>query len=100
MRLRRTTAGGGSSLGSNGPVTFEAESTNYAHAQSDGGAGALGLAVAIDLPEASVEGATVAGIGGAITNASGVTIKSTSHNHAEAHSVVVAVGAIAGTGPK
>ena len=94
------TAGGSSSLDASEAIRFEAESSNYARAQSDGGAGSIYLTVAINLPEASVAGATAAGIGGKVEEASGVTIAATSHNDAEARSKTVSVGLAAGTGPE
>ncbi len=94
-------AGGASALTSSGPITFTATSHNSATAKDDGGAGALGLAVAITLPEATVEGATNASIGGNVTGSSpGVSVMATakSNNVANASSMLVAGGLVAAAG--
>jgi hypothetical protein len=92
------TAAGSSSLTSSGAINFSTNSANDANASSDGGTGGV-VAIGIDLPSATVEGATNTGIGGNVSgSSSGVTATATSANQATSTSFVVAVGLGAGAG--
>ena len=95
--ITQASAAGTSSLTSSGAITFTATSDNVADASSDGGTGGL-VAIGINLPTATVQGATTASIGGNVTgSSSAVSATAQSDNQATADSFVVAVGLL-GTG--
>ena len=79
---------------SSGAVEVSAQSANHAVGYTDVAAGGL-LSVGVSVPTASVRGGTNAKLESNVSGASGVTVKATSANTAEATSHALTIGGIA-----
>ena len=93
------TARTGSTASAHGPVSVTAISQNTATAKSDAASGGLGLSLAVNMPTAKVDGATLAQFNGDADNATSFLVQATSANTATATADIFSAGLIgAGAG--
>ncbi len=82
-----------SELSATGLIEISARSNNHSKTRSDVASGGF-LSVAIAVPTAKVNGGTTISINGDVTDASGITVQSDSHNFAEIDVLAITIGGI------